>query len=122
MNRFATRMSHRAKLAVGALALGALALPAAFASAQDPSAELSPEQVEEGRQLFNDWACGACHVMGDAGTVGQVGPAMDGNAALDYEFTVSRITHGQGAMPGFGGQMTDEEIALLSTYIVQNKK
>jgi mono/diheme cytochrome c family protein len=29
------------------------------------------------------------------------------------------VTDGQGAMPGFGGQMTEAEIALLADYLVE---
>ena len=86
------------------------------------AAELTAEQIEEGRQLFNDWSCGACHSLSDAKAYGQIGPALDGNDNLDHDFTVSRITNGQGAMPAFGGQMSEEEIDAVSAYIVAVKK
>ncbi len=112
-----------------ALAAAVLSLPLANAVATpvDPTlvpaqAELSAEQVETGRQIFNDWSCSACHVLTDAGGNGHIGPSLDGNDVMDKDFLVSRITNGQGAMPGFGGQLTDEEIDLLSEYILQAKK
>ena len=120
-----------AKASLAALGAAALAVPLAASFAQAPEyaddageevAELSAEQVEEGRTLFTNWSCGACHSLSDAKATGQIGPAFDGNKALDHDFTVNRITNGQGAMPGFGGQLTEDEIDLLSTYIVQTKK
>lgn len=75
-----------------------------------------------GRQLFNDWSCGACHVLADAGATGQIGPALDGNSRMTLASAARIISAGQGAMPGFGGQLTDEEIATLSAYIMQVKR
>jgi mono/diheme cytochrome c family protein len=101
------------------LAVTALAMPfapIAFAADTTPDAHLAA-----GKQLFEDWGCAACHAMADAGASGHVGPAFDGNAALTKDFTITRITNGQGAMPGFGGLMTDEEIATLADYIVAKK-
>lgn len=111
------------KLGLGALAL-AVMIPAAsaVASSDDPTAKLTAEEVTQGRTLFNDWSCGACHSLADGGGTGHVGPALDGNTKLDHPYVVDRLTNGQGAMPAFGGQMTDEEISLLAKYIVQSKK
>lgn len=97
------------------------AAPAADEAAGAATA-LTAEQLAEGRTLFQNWSCGACHALSDANGFGQIGPALDGNAAMDHAFVVSRISNGQGAMPGFGGQMTDEEIDLVSAYIMQVKK
>lgn len=91
--------------------------PAPATPAATPAVDLAA-----GRQIFGDWACGACHVLADAGGTGHIGPALDGNARLTVEAATRIITNGQGAMPGFGGQLTDEEIATLSAYIVQAKR
>jgi mono/diheme cytochrome c family protein len=125
MERVGHQTGNLAKLALGALALAGVAVPlaGAFAQGEEAAAEaLTAEQVTQGRQLFNDWSCGACHVLSDAGGSGPVGPSLDGNGQIDHEFIVGRVTHGQGAMPGFGGQMSDEEIDLIATYIMQVKK
>ena len=127
------------KTGLAAFGAAALALPmvGAFATPVDPTqaapeevveaieaapAGLTEEQVSEGRDLFSSWSCSACHVLTDANGHGHIGPSLDGNSLMDEAFIVSRVTNGQGAMPGFGGQMTDEEIALLATYIMQAKK
>ncbi len=97
--------------------------PAPAEEAAAPSAAaLTAEQLVQGRQLFNSWSCGACHALSDANGFGQIGPALDGNAAMDQAFIMARITNGQGAMPSFGGQMSPEEIELVSAYIMQVKQ
>ena len=81
-----------------------------------------PADTAEGRRLFNAYSCGACHVLADAEGSGHVGPALDGNRALTRDYVINVVTNGRGAMPGFGGQLSDEEIALLAAYIVQVRK
>jgi mono/diheme cytochrome c family protein len=110
----------KSRFALPAFAAAALALPfAPTAFAADAAA--ADAHLAAGKQLFEDWGCASCHALKDAGASGHIGPAFDGNAALTKEFTVGRITNGQGAMPSFGGLMTDEEIATLSDYIVAKK-
>lgn len=118
-----TKLGMKAKLGLGVMALAVAAVPAAgaLATAEDPTAGLSAEQVEKGRQLFNDNGCNACHALADANAAGSIGPALDGNANLDKTFVVDRVTNGQGAMPSFGW-MPEEDIALLADYIVHAKK
>lgn len=53
-----------------ASAIVAKGIPAAAA---DPAAY--------GRQLFTTYGCNACHVLADAGAVGQIGPKLDGLGA-----------------------------------------
>ena len=95
---------------------------AELAAPVEQAGGLTAEQVEHGRQIFNDWSCSACHELSDAAANGHIGPSLDGNLALSKDFIVSRVTVGQGAMPGFGGQMTDEEIALVADYIMHTQQ
>lgn len=124
-------MTNRLKAGLGAVAIAAMAVPlaSALATAEDPTqaqaaetSALTAEQVEQGRQLFNDWSCGACHSLADGGGTGHIGPSLDGATNMDRDFIIARVSNGQGAMPGFGGQMTDEEIELLASYIMQAKQ
>jgi len=123
------------KLGLATLGAASLAVPLAMAMAQGPEFQeqaaqaaeaagetLTAEQVAQGRTLFNSWSCSACHVLTDANAHGHIGPSLDGNMAIDKDFVISRITNGQGAMPGFGGQLSEEEIDLLAAYIVQVKQ
>ena len=116
-------MKSEMKLGLGALALAVVAVPAAgaFASAEEPATTLTAEQVTNGRQLFNDNGCNACHTLADANAAGSVGPAFDGNANLDKGHAVQVITNGQGPMPNFSW-LGEEDIDLLAAYIVQVKK
>lgn len=120
------------KLGLATLGAASLAVPLAMAMAQGPEFQeqaaeaagetLTAEQVAQGRTLFNSWSCSACHVLTDANAHGHIGPSLDGKLAIDKAFVVNRITNGQGAMPGFGGQLSDEEIDLLAAYVVQVKQ
>ncbi|WEK48160.1 MAG: cytochrome c [Candidatus Andeanibacterium colombiense] len=98
----------------GTVASGALLLSApadAATKAKPKAAAASP-----GRKLFQDWSCGSCHTLKDAGGSGHVGPQLDG-AKLSKAFVTGRITNGQGAMPSFGGSLTPKEIDALATYV-----
>ncbi|HZV57761.1 MAG TPA: cytochrome c [Sphingobium sp.] len=88
-------------------------------AAASPVAAADPARIANGRELFNNWSCSACHSLSDAKASGAVGPSLDGDTNLTEEFIVGRVTHGQGAMPGFDGQMTPEEIADVAYYIMQ---
>jgi mono/diheme cytochrome c family protein len=87
---------------------------AASASAQ----EAAKVDREAARELFHAYSCSACHALADAGAGGSIGPSLD-NPSLTRDFVIDRIANGQGAMPSFSGQLSDEEIALLADYIVE---
>ena len=116
-------MKTGTKLLSGALVLAAMALPAAgaFATAEEPAARLTAEQLAKGRQPFTDNGCNACHALADANAAGSVGPALDGNPNLDKAHVVNIVTNGQGAMPNFGW-LAAEDIDLMAAYVVQVKK
>lgn len=114
-----------AKLGVAALGLGFALTFAGLAQAgqapelQAQAATGDDALVQKGRQLFNDWSCSSCHALKDADASGPVGPALDGNPNLTKELVHTRIANGQGQMPGFAGQMTDEEINELTDYVLK---
>jgi mono/diheme cytochrome c family protein len=74
--------------------------------------------IAQGKELFESYACGSCHTLADDGAMGQVGPSLDGNPNLSTALIISRITDGQGAMPPFGDQMSEDEIADLAAYVM----
>ena len=118
MKRIGKRAGTLAKTGLAALGVAALAVPvaSALAVAEDPTqaaaAELTAEQIDASRAIFNNFSCGACHVLGDAGATGQIGPTLDGNTNIDHDYIVRIVSDGQGAMPGFGGQISEEDIVL----------
>ncbi|HWW66217.1 MAG TPA: cytochrome c [Sphingomonadaceae bacterium] len=106
-------------IALASTAFGAPAAAPAGTGAKAAPAKADDASLAKGRELFNNWSCGSCHSLADAGATGHVGPSFDGDANLNKDFIINRVTNGQGAMPAFGGQLTDEEIAELATYITQ---
>ena len=89
----------------------AAAPEAASAPSRDPAVRTA------GLALFNGYSCGTCHIFADAGANGAVGPSLDRN--LVVRAIVDVVTDGQGAMPSFGGQMSDSEILTLANYLNQ---
>jgi len=112
----------RLTLALGALAscllVGAWGAAAGEPAAAPPADKGAETALQEGHALFDTHICGTCHALGDAGASGAIGPSLDHRPDLTRAFIVERVTHGQGAMPPFEGQMSDEEIGKLADYIV----
>jgi mono/diheme cytochrome c family protein len=79
-------------------------------AAGDPSA---------GEGVFASSGCGSCHTMEAAGSSGQVGPNLD-ETQPDAELVEDRVRNGAGAMPAFEGQLSDEEIADVTAYVVES--
>ena len=70
-----------------------------------------------GKEIFlGVGGCGSCHTFADAGTSGSIGPNLD-DAAPSLDLALDRITNGQGAMPSFSGQLTDQQIADVAAYV-----
>jgi len=101
---------------------GAPAAKPAAAAAAPAAGGVDAAKIAKGRELFGTWSCNSCHALADAGASGHVGPELDGNASLTPELVVNRVTNGQGPMPSFGGQMSDEEIATIAYYITHVAK
>lgn len=81
---------------------------AAFKLKGDPTA---------GKAIFVKSACGGCHTLAAAKSNGNVGPNLD-QAKPDYRLVTSRITNGKGVMPSFKGQLSDQQIADVASYVV----
>ncbi len=79
----------------------------------------SSQSVEHGRELFESAGCGGCHALKAAGATGGVGPSLDGDPNLTKEFIIDRVSSGQGAMPPFGYQMSEQDIADIAAYVMQ---
>jgi len=88
------------------------------AAAPDAPAAPAPSVRTAGLALFSSASCGTCHAFADAGATGAIGPSLDQNPRLDKAFAIDVISHGQGAMPSFAGQLSEAEIATLAGYLV----
>lgn len=74
-----------------------------------------PEEVmTNGRRIYSN-DCVSCH--GEAGE-GAVGPGLAGNERLaNNELVIRQIVRGGAFMPSFGGQLDDQQVAAVATYI-----
>ena len=72
--------------------------------------------AEAGKAVFSSAGCGGCHTLGDAGTNGNVGPNLD-DAKPDAALVTDRVTNGQGVMPSFKGQLSEQQIADVAAYV-----
>ena len=108
------------------LALAVLGQPAAAQDGAKPAAAVAAAvdaaKFAKGKDIFNNYGCGGCHALADAGANGRVGPAFDGDSALSHDLVVDRVTNGSGPMPAFGGQMSPEEIEAVAAYVTQAAK
>jgi cytochrome c553 len=72
-----------------------------------------------GEAVFASAGCGGCHTMEAANASGGIGPNLD-DAQPDFELVVDRVTNGQGAMPAFEGQLSEQQINDVAAYVVQS--
>jgi mono/diheme cytochrome c family protein len=103
-------------------ASGAMTMPGGPESGAAVTASADPAKLAAGKELFTNFSCGSCHALADAGADGHVGPALDGDKGLNHALVVDRVTNGQGPMPAFAGQMTEEEIQKVAAYVVSAAK
>lgn len=70
-----------------------------------------------GRVVFlGTAACGSCHTLADAGTEGSIGPSLDATKP-SYDKVVERVTNGQGVMPSFSDQLSEQQIQDVAAYV-----
>jgi mono/diheme cytochrome c family protein len=86
--------------------------------------ETTPEpseegDVEAGAAVFETAGCGGCHTLAAAGSTGSVGPNLD-ELQPELDAIVEQVTNGGGAMPAFGGMLSDEEIRDVAAYVLQS--
>ena len=109
-------------------------LPKAEIKASSKGADSSEEMINasmaglalsdkalEGKQLFLQQAqpgCGVCHSLADANARGVVGPNLN-QLSPSLAQVKSAVAQGVGAMPAYGAQLTENEIASLAAYVVE---
>jgi mono/diheme cytochrome c family protein len=74
--------------------------------------------AEAGKAVFASAGCGGCHTLSEAGSNGTVGPKLDG-ANVSFDRVVDQVTHGGGAMPGFGDSLTQQQINDVAAFVSQ---
>jgi mono/diheme cytochrome c family protein len=102
----------------------ALAATASVAQAQSPSAfSSSPFRLthQDGEAIYRN-VCAGCHMPDGRGAVGAGAyPALARNAKLEAAgYPVLLVVNGQKAMPAFGRQLDDNQVAAVVNYIRAN--
>jgi len=110
------------------LALGrALAQPAAPVSAAASAPAQEPRfssgwrfEQRSGAAIYGA-LCAACHMPDGQGARGAAAyPALQGNAKLAAApYVLHMIVNGNRAMPGFGAQLSDEQVAAVASHVRQ---
>jgi cbb3-type cytochrome c oxidase subunit III len=89
----------------------------------DPANPPKPKPPEggetDGKSIFASAGCGGCHTLAAAGSSGNVGPNLD-EAKPSLELAIDRVTNGQGGMPSFKGQLSEEQIQAVATFVADN--
>jgi sulfite dehydrogenase len=89
-----------------------LALAAAPALAAD-------DDLAVGKALFVNGAvpaCAVCHTLKDAGTTGEVGPALD-ELKPSADRVAAALRNGVGLMPSYKDSLTDTQIRAIARYV-----
>jgi len=91
-------------------------LPQASAVPETPASKLKGDPAA-GKAIFSSAGCSGCHTLKAAGATGTVGPNLD-DAKPDYRLATARVTLGKGVMPSFKGQLSDQQIADVASFVV----
>ncbi len=113
--------SSEVSLAVPAVELTAPAeAPAATGAATTVAVEeTTAGDATAGKELFVGAGCGSCHALEAAGAGGTVGPNLD-QSKLSFSEVFDWVAKGEGGMPSFKGQLTEEQIQDVAAFIVQS--
>lgn len=88
-------------------------------AAGETTAAAAEGDAAAGAAIFTSAGCGGCHTLAAAGSAGAVGPNLD-EAKPDYATVMQFVTNGQGAMPSFSGQLSEDDIKNVAAYVSQN--
>ena len=77
----------------------------------------SDQMFDKGKDIFlNIAVCSTCHILADAGSVGQIGPNLD-EIKPDKMRVINVVTNGIGVMPSYLDQLTAKEIEAVAHYV-----
>ena len=69
--------------------------------------------------VFASAGCGGCHTFEAAGSSGSVGPNLD-DASPSFDAVVTQVTNGGGGMPPYKDQLSEQQIADVTAYVVES--
>jgi mono/diheme cytochrome c family protein len=84
---------------------------------EEPGETAASGDAAAGEEVFASAGCGSCHALEAAGSSGEIGPNLD-ESSPDAALVEDRVRNGAGAMPAFEGQLSDEQIADVTAYVV----
>jgi mono/diheme cytochrome c family protein len=84
----------------------------------DGGGQATTTQAGRGKEIFQS-TCAGCHTLADAQTNGQIGPNLD-DLKPDEETVEAQVRSGGGGMPAFEGQLSDDEIEAVATYVSES--
>ena len=93
-------------------------LPKATLEPATPAFKLKGDPTA-GQGIFTKAGCVGCHTLDAAHSTGTVGPNLD-QAQPDYRLATARVTLGKGVMPSFKGQLSDQQIADVASFVVKS--
>ena len=74
----------------------------------------------KGKIIFvGDGNCATCHSLNDANSNGNIGPNLN-EIKPDISRVLMAVTNGIGVMPAYQGQLSDEEINAVATYVAES--
>ncbi|WP_309644969.1 cytochrome c [Phenylobacterium sp.] len=84
------------------------------------SLSVQPAAAADGRSLYMD-NCAACHRPTGAGVPGAF-PALVGSKLIqgDPKEPITRVLQGRGGMPSFHDELSDQQIAVILSYVRQS--
>ena len=75
---------------------------------------------EKGKQIFlEEGNCATCHTLQDANSYGNIGPNLN-EIKPDISRVLMAVTNGIGVMPAYQGQLSDDEITAVATYVAES--
>jgi mono/diheme cytochrome c family protein len=81
--------------------------------------EVPAGDAAAGAAVFESGGCGGCHTLAAAGTNGTVGPNLD-ETKPDAEAAYTQILNGGGGMPPYKDQLSEQQIADVTAYVVES--
>ena len=72
----------------------------------------------DGKGIFAS-SCASCHTLAAAGSNGTIGPNLD-DSKPTLDLAVERITNGQGVMPSFKDQLSEQQIQAVAEFVSES--
>ena len=93
-------------------------VPQATTTQATPTSTVAGDPAK-GESVWATAGCGGCHTLSAANASGSIGPNLDDTKPA-LALVVDRVTNGRGAMPSFKDQLSEQQIADVSAYVVGN--